>query len=204
MAAAAAPPQQPHRPGFRLPCKDRSLHRDKQAQLLPCHACSRCASVRIETGRTLATPVAQCAGRAGCLLEGGARAGPNLTCTLVGLSAMFIRVAFTIWLLTVYWVDSPMRPAPASRSLMKSEHILPFLMMSDACSTAQGDSDVLCQEEAGGRPGARGRCCCCASEAPLQAPRRRRGQAGPPPCTARGGCNTTAASPVRIRRMPIA
>ena len=45
---------------------------------------------------------------------------------------MFISVALTIWLLTVYWVPPPMRPAPASRSLMNSEHILPFLMMSDA------------------------------------------------------------------------
>uniref|UniRef100_A0A0A9RKE2 Rca1 n=1 Tax=Arundo donax TaxID=35708 RepID=A0A0A9RKE2_ARUDO len=54
------------------------------------------------------------------------------SCTLVGLSAMFMRVAFTIWLLTVYWVVPPMRPAPASRSLMKRQHILPFLMMSAA------------------------------------------------------------------------
>ena len=54
------------------------------------------------------------------------------SCTLVGLSAMFIRVAFTIWLFTVYWVVPPMRPAPASRSLMKSTHILPLATMSAA------------------------------------------------------------------------
>ena len=30
------------------------------------------------------------------------------------------------------WVASPMRPAPASRSLMNREDILPFLMMSEA------------------------------------------------------------------------
>ena len=54
------------------------------------------------------------------------------SCTLVGLSAMFISVAFTIWLFTVYCVDSPKRPAPASKSLMKSAHILPFLIRSDA------------------------------------------------------------------------
>merc|ERR1712176_1617838 len=52
--------------------------------------------------------------------------------TLVGLSAMFIKVAFTIWLLTVYWVVPPILLAPASRSLMKREHILPLLMTSEA------------------------------------------------------------------------
>ncbi len=45
------------------------------------------------------------------------------SCTLVGLSAMFMSVALTIWLFTVYCVPLPMRPAPASRSLMNSEHL---------------------------------------------------------------------------------
>nr|KYP33925.1 hypothetical protein KK1_045172 [Cajanus cajan] len=54
------------------------------------------------------------------------------SCTFVGLSAMFMRVAFTIWLFTVYWVVPPRRPAPASRSLMKRAHIFPFLIMSAA------------------------------------------------------------------------
>ncbi|KAI5407411.1 hypothetical protein KIW84_053607 [Lathyrus oleraceus] len=52
--------------------------------------------------------------------------------TFVGLSAMFMSVAFTIWLLTVYWVVPPIRPAPASRSLMNKAHIFPFLIMSAA------------------------------------------------------------------------
>ena len=54
------------------------------------------------------------------------------SCTLVGLSAMFMSVALHIWLFTVYWVVPPMRPAPASRSLMNREHIFPFLMVSEA------------------------------------------------------------------------
>ena len=54
------------------------------------------------------------------------------SCTFVGLSARFMSVAFTIWLFTVYCVEPPMRPAPASRSLMNSVDILPFLMMSEA------------------------------------------------------------------------
>ena len=54
------------------------------------------------------------------------------SCTFVGLSARFMSVAFTIWLFTVYCVAPPMRPAPASRSLMKSVDILPFLTMSEA------------------------------------------------------------------------
>ena len=57
------------------------------------------------------------------------------SCTLVGLSAMFIRVALTIWLLTVYWVLEPKRPAPASRSLMKRADILFFFMRSPGHST---------------------------------------------------------------------
>ncbi|PKI46595.1 hypothetical protein CRG98_032937 [Punica granatum] len=65
--------------------------------------------------------------------------------TLVGLSAMFMRVAFTIWLLTVYWVVPPIRPAPASRSLMKRQHILPFFIMSAA-------SRYLCRINLAGSP----------------------------------------------------
>ena len=54
------------------------------------------------------------------------------SCTLVGLSAMFMSVALTIWLFTVYCVLSPRRPAPASRSLMKSEDIWFFFIKSPA------------------------------------------------------------------------
>merc|ERR1719171_2149082 len=67
--------------------------------------------------------------------------------TLVGLSAMFIRVALTIWLFTVYWVVPPILPAPASRSLMKREHIFPFLITSEAslylCLTSLAGSPAL-------------------------------------------------------------
>ena len=65
--------------------------------------------------------------RCGCCQAGPARARTFLytpgSCTLVGLSAMFMSVALTIWLFTVYCVPLPMRPAPASRSLMNSEHL---------------------------------------------------------------------------------
>ena len=52
--------------------------------------------------------------------------------TLVGLSTMFMRVELTTWLFNVYRVVPPILPAPASRSLMKSTHTFPFLIMSDA------------------------------------------------------------------------
>jgi hypothetical protein len=54
---------------------------------------------------------------------------------------MFMSVALTIWLLTVYCVPAPMRPAPASRSLMNRLHILPFLITSLACGIAQAQSE---------------------------------------------------------------